>query len=147
MSLKSYASILFPRIHAEIVKNPPGFHALFIITISLPMPSNPLALTQPSTPSNPLALTKETWYLLFNPPKIQFTLTQPQIPKDIPIVTIDISQKLLLNFILGGTSGIKLVSNKEILVEGDLNLLVELENLFLGLDGIKKSIQFVTSKL
>ena len=90
----------------------------------------------------------EVWYLCVNGSKRTPHLSQEPIKnsKGVPLVVIHITDNDLLAWVAGKMSTMRGIVGGRIKTVGDVNLAFEIEDVFRGADGIKKTRDYLKSK-
>ncbi|KAJ3327027.1 hypothetical protein HDU76_012421 [Blyttiomyces sp. JEL0837] len=126
-----HSTILFPELAKEIAREPQltyNLKGLFIITVMKK------------------GVRKEEWFMLFpggqSPPTI--STARPMIPSSsVPVVVVEIDDNDILNFITGGLSGVKAYVSGRVKVVGDLQVALQLEEVFNKTGGVEKAMRFL----
>ncbi|KAI9360065.1 hypothetical protein DFJ73DRAFT_816561 [Zopfochytrium polystomum] len=131
----SNASVLFPELAKDLAANPANsgnLRGLFIVTVLKK------------------GVRTEEWYMLFPgnsaPPTI--SRSRPSLPASSsgpapPVVVLEVEDADILNFVTGGLQSVKAFVSGRVRVVGDLQVALELEDVFRKSGGVEKAMAFV----
>ena len=123
------SSILFPQLSSHLTSNPSlagNLKGLFIVQI--------LRKGKPV----------EEWFLTFkgrNQPPI-ISQEKPKLEKG-PVAIVSLEDQDLLKFIVGGLHGVQAIHEQRVKIAGNIELVAELENIFIKMGGVEKAKEFL----